>query len=84
MLRVIFGAIAFALLAGCETEEQQRERIEQALPSGCRLVDLGKYRSIDNLVMIQCPDGYTMNGVKRYWTGKVSIERAFASFTPSP
>lgn len=74
------AALSAMLVSGCETEAEQRKRIERGLPSGCRLIDLGEYQSIDHLVVIDCASGTTVNGVKRVWTGKVYYERTFATF----
>jgi hypothetical protein len=82
MIKITLLAASLLLLAACETEEEQRGRIEKALPKGCRMVDLGSYKSIDHLVMIDCPTGYTMNGMERQWTGKAYVEHNFAAFSP--
>jgi hypothetical protein len=46
--------LSFACLAGCETSEEEKNRVEEALPEGCVLIDLGQYGNIDALVMITC------------------------------
>ncbi len=82
MIKTTLLTASLLLLAACETEEEQRGRIEKALPEGCHMIDLGSYRTIDHLVMIDCPTGYTMNGMERRWTGKYHREDNFAAFSP--
>lgn len=53
-LRIIAAVGAVLLLAGCESQEQQFKRIENNLPNGCKITDLGEYGRIDNVLVIQC------------------------------
>ena len=73
-------AIFAALTSRFEPEADQRRRIEQELPAGCALIDLGRYQSIDHLVIIDCASGVTANGVEKVWTGKIYRKDTFASF----
>lgn len=51
----IAAAILLALtLAGCESDADQDVRITKSLPDGCKVRDLGHYRSIDTLVVVIC------------------------------
>ena len=78
----LFAAIVvFAAFTGrFEPDADQRRRIEQELPAGCALIDLGRYQSIDHLVIIDCASGVTANGVEKVWTGKIYRKDTFASF----
>lgn len=47
--------IALLFLAACDdpTPEQQ-QKLKEALPEGCTFTDVGRYGSIDNLIIVTC------------------------------
>lgn len=77
--------LAMLVLAGCESDEdiaRQRAEITSNLPEGCEFMDLGSYRSIDQVVVIICDDRKTIstNSMAVKTSGKTTTYEGAASF----
>ena len=73
-------------LAACEPTEEQKQRVQDALPKGCKLFDLGKYGPIDRLVVVKC-DGFSTVSASISDTeqqGKYSVTRQYLAVEVSP
>lgn len=85
MKTTMMMVIASLVLAGCESAEQiqdAKDRIQNKLPKGCVMTDLGRYRNLERLVVIQCPARTTTtNAVWTVSNGKITATYAFAAVT---
>lgn len=70
-LAVLAGLAALAL-AGCDSPEDARARVNSQLPAGCQLKELGSYGRIDSLVIIICDGTKTaaLNYTESHSAGK--------------
>lgn len=77
-----FALIGLALLTltACNEEERAKElkAIQQSLPKGCAIMDLGRYGEIDNVLAVYCEGQSTvsLNQSHTEIVGKVAHTRA--------
>ncbi|MGA0540691.1 lipoprotein [Neotabrizicola sp. VNH66] len=81
MKRIITALSAALFLAACETEEEQRDRINRTMPDGCVMSDLGEYKEIDRLIVIQCDGRKTTTtvGTDIHHSGKFTYRDSFVA-----
>lgn len=60
-IKTLLALACTAALFGCESEEEQRARIEANLPADCVMIDLGSYRKLDVVIVIRCANETTTN-----------------------
>lgn len=80
MKKAILIALAALALASCSDEERagQRLRIQQELPAGCEIRDLGSYANVPRVVAVIC-DGRSASATHTTWTemaGKTAVSRS--------
>jgi hypothetical protein len=54
MKSIMLAIAALTVLAACKPTEEEKQKLEKALPPGCVAHDIGKYGSINQLVIIEC------------------------------
>ena len=70
-MRIVVLMLAGVVLAGCETAEIERARVESGLPKGCRLHDVGRYKGID-VIAVTCDGRATSTNSMSWRSGKAS------------
>ena len=46
--------LALVALASCKPTEEQKQRLNETLPDGCVVHDIGSYGSINRMVIVVC------------------------------
>lgn len=73
MKYLILASLLF--LAACDDPTpEEKEKLKNALPEGCEMIDVGEYGSIDSLIIVKC-DGRNVvatYGYKHQSNGKSS------------
>lgn len=64
------------LLGACGPTENQKKAVQQSLPRGCSVLNLGQYGSINNLVVVICDGRPTTSTNYRENRGKYSAQQA--------
>lgn len=67
LLALLCAGAAAVLLTACDPTDEQRARAHNALPAGCRLIDIGSYGDIKSLVVVNC-DGARTTSSNFSWT----------------
>jgi hypothetical protein len=61
MIRLFVVTFALLVLVGCGVSPEQRERVKSVLPDGCKILELGEYGQIDELVVVICNGRQTVS-----------------------
>lgn len=70
MKKLLFIIPLALALAGCETQQEQQDRVESLLPPGCQIKEIGSYGGADHVVVVWCTGRKTQSVSWRERHGK--------------